>query len=95
MPYDHFYTRYREFTVRKQVVSRVEHEAGPIMEVDWAGPTMALVDPGTGEMSKACLFVARLPLGRPSHVEPTLDMKGDTCLRCHLHAFSCFGGSTA
>ena len=94
MSYDRFCKRYREFTVRKQVVSRVGHKAGRITEVDWAGPTMALVDPATGEVSKAYLFVACLPFSRLSYVEPTLDMRQDTWLRCHVHAFSYFGGST-
>lgn len=94
MSYDRFCKRYREFTVRKQVVSRVGHKAGRITEVDWAGPTMAVVDPATGEVSKAYLFVACLPFSRMSYVEPTLDMKQDTWLRCHVHAFSYFGGST-
>ena len=48
MSYDRFCKRYREFTVRKQVTSRVGHKAGRVTEVDWAGPTMALVDPGHG-----------------------------------------------
>lgn len=94
MSYDRFCKRYREFTVRKQVTSRVGHKAGRVAEVDWAGPTMALVDPATGEVSKVHLFVACLPLGRLSYVEPTLDMKQDTWLRCHAHAFSYFGGPT-
>ena len=94
MSYDRFCKRYREFTVRKQVVSRVGHKAGRIMEVDWAGPTMRLVDPATGEVSKVYLFVACLPFSRMSYVEPTLDMKQDTWLRCHVHAFAYLGGST-
>lgn len=94
MSYDRFRECYRGFTVRKQVVSRVGHRAGRILEVDWAGPTMSLVDPATGEVSKVFLLVARLPLGRLSHVEPTLDMRGDTWLRCHVHAFAHMGGST-
>ena len=85
MSYDRFCKRYRGFTVRKQVVSRVGHKAGRVMEVDWAGPTMAVVDPATGEVSKAYLFVACLPFSRMSWVEPTLDMKQDTWLRCHAH----------
>ena len=93
MSYDRFCKRYRGFTVRKQVVSRVGHKAGRIMEADWAGPTMALVDPATGEVSKAYLFVACLPFSRMSWVEPTLDMKQDTWLRCHVHAFGYFGGA--
>lgn len=94
MSYDRFCKRYREFTVRKQVVSRVGHKAGRIMEVDWAGLTMAVVDPATGEVSRVHLFVACLPFSRMSYVEPTLDMKQDTWLRCHVHAFSYLGGST-
>lgn len=93
MSYDRFCKRYREFTVRKQVVSRVGHKAGRTMEVDWAGPTMRLVDPATGEVSKVYLFVACLPFSRMSYVEPTLDMKQDTWLRCHVHAFAYFGGA--
>ena len=94
MSYDRFCKRYREFTVRRQVVSRVGHKAGRILEVDWAGPTMALVDPATGEVSKVYLFVACLPFSRLSYVEPTLDMGQDTWLRCHVHAFAYIGGST-
>lgn len=75
-------------------MSRVGHRAGRILEVDRAGPTMSLVDPATGEASKVFLLVACPPLGRLSHVEPTLDMRGDTWLRCHVHAFAHMGGST-
>ena len=94
MSCDRFRERYRGFTVRRRVVSRVGHRAGGILEVDWAGPTMSLVDPATGEVSKAFPFVACLPLGRPSHVEPTLDMRGGAWLRCRVHAFAHTGGST-
>ena len=94
MSYDRFRKRHREFTVGRQVVSRVGHKAGRVLEVDWAGPTMALVDPATGEVSKVFLFVACLPFSRLSYVEPTLDMREDTWLRCHVHAFAYIGGST-
>lgn len=67
---DRFRKRCRGLTVRKQAVGRVGHKAGCIMEVDWAGPTIGLVDPAASEASKVCLFVARLPFSRPSRVEP-------------------------
>lgn len=94
MSYDRFCKRYRGFTVRRQVTSRVGHKAGRITEVDWAGSAMAVADPATGEASKVYLFVACLPLGRMSYVEPTPDMRQDTWLRAHVHAFEFFGGST-
>lgn len=55
---------------------------------------MALVNPAIGEITKVHLFVACLPFSRMSHVEPTLDMKQNTWLLCHVHAFEYFGGST-
>lgn len=55
---------------------------------------MWLVDPATGEVSKVYLFVACLPFSRLSYVEPTLDMKEDTWLRCRVRAFGYMGGST-
>ena len=85
--------RYREFTVRRSVVSRVGHKAGRVTEAGRAGPTMAVVDPATGEVSTACPFVARPPLSRMPWVEPTLDMRQDTWLRCHARAFGYFGGA--
>ena len=50
MSYDRFRKRHRELAVGRQVVSRVGHKAGRIVEVDWAGPTMQPVDPATGEV---------------------------------------------
>lgn len=94
MSYDRFCKRYRDFTVQKQVVSRVGHKAGRTLEVDWAGPTMELVNPATGEVTRVHLFVACLPFSRMSYVEATLDMKQDTWLRAHVHAFEYFGGAT-
>lgn len=94
MSYDRFCKRYRQYTVSRNVVSRVWHKAGRNMEVDWSGPTMRLVDPATGEVRKVYLFVACLPFSRYSYVEPTLDMKRDTWLLCHVHAFSFLGGAT-
>lgn len=94
MGYDRFCKSYQAFTVKNSVTSRVGHKAGRICEVDWSGPTMAVVDPQTGEIETVYLFVATLPFSRYSYVEPTLDMKQDTWLRCHIHMFEFFGGST-
>ena len=93
MGYDRFCKRYGEYTVSKQVTSRVGHKAGRVCEVDWSGPTMAVVDPATGEVSKVYLFVGTLPFSRYSYVEPTLDMAESTWLRCHVRMFEFFGGS--
>ena len=47
---------------------RIQHKPGDAMQVDWAGNTLDIHDPVTGEVSKAYLFVAVLPCSS----EPTL-----------------------
>ena len=56
---------------------------------------MELVDTATGEVRRVYLFVAVLPFSRLAFVEPCLDMRQDSWLRCHVAMFEAFGGSVA
>ncbi len=62
------------------------------MEVDWSGTAMRLSCEATGEVATAHLFVACLPYSQCSYVEATLDMRQNTWLTCHVHAWEFFGG---
>jgi transposase len=64
MSYDRFCRLYAEHATVSGATSRVGHKAGRSIEVDWSGPTMQLLDPTSGEMSKVYLFVACLPSPR-------------------------------
>lgn len=75
------------------MASRVGHKAAQTVEVDWAGPTMRLVDPVSGKAQKVYLFVACLPFSRYAFVEPTLDMRQNTWLAAHVAMFAFFSGS--
>lgn len=94
MGYDRFCKLYGAWVTRNSVTSRVARKAGQVTEVDWAGKTVPLVDPATGECGEAYLFVACLPFSRYAYVEACPDMREGAWLRCHVHAFDCFGGST-
>lgn len=93
--YTTFCRGYREFTVTQKVTNHLVHKPGQVMEVDWAGKTMRLVNKITGEVSKAYLFVACLPYSQYSYVCATLDMKQNTWLSCHVKAWDFFGGVAA
>lgn len=93
MGYDRFCKGYAEHVLISGAASRVGHKAGQTIEVDWAGPTMHLTDPVTGQHTKVYLFVACLPFSRYAFVEPTLDMKQGTWLSAHVAMFAWFGGS--
>lgn len=90
--YPTFCRGYHGFVTARNVTNHLEHKPGQVMEVDWSGTTMQIVDEFTGEVSKARLFVATLPYSQYSYVEATLDMKQNTWLKCHIHAWDFFGG---
>ena len=93
MSYDRFCRLYGEYAAVTGATSRVGHKAGRSVEVDWSGPTMQLLDPTTGEISKVYLFVACLPFSRYAFVEATLDMRQESWLRAHTAMFDFFGGT--
>ena len=88
MSYDRFCRLYGDYAAVSGATSRVGHKAGRSIEVGWSGPTMQLLDPTTGEISKVYLFVACLPFSRYAFVEATLDMRQESWLRAHVAMFS-------
>lgn len=91
--YATFSRGYSAYTKTKGVTNHLTHRPAQAMEVDWSGSTMALIDPLTGEVTKAHLFVAVLPYSQYAYAEATLDMKQNTWLQCHINAFNFFGGA--
>ena len=62
------------------------------MEVDWAGGTLPITDPLTGETVSAYLFVSVLPCSCYAYAELCSDMQSENWLLCHVHAYEYFGG---
>lgn len=94
MGYTKFCNGYADYTVVNKLTNHLEHKPGIVTEVDWSGPTMNYVDTSTGEVMTIYLFVGTLPYSQYSYVEPTLDMKMDTFIRCHIRMFEYFEGVT-
>lgn len=90
--YSKFCDDYASFVAKRELTNHLIHKPGVRCEVDWSGPTMKYMEPLTGEIIKVYLFVATLPYSQYSYVEPCLDMKQDTWLRCHIHMYQFFGG---
>lgn len=88
-----FTKNYKKYTANKNYTSHIEHKPGLVIEVDWSGPTMNYVDPDTGEIITAYLFVATMPYSQKSYVEATTNMNEQTWLSCHVNMFEFFGGT--
>ncbi|MBP1920200.1 IS21 family transposase [Youngiibacter multivorans] len=92
MGYTKYCRGYQDHTVSNKLTNHLEHRPGVKAEVDWSGPTMSYTDMQTGEVITAYLFVGTLPYSQYSYVEPCLDMKQNTWLRCHVHMYEYFNG---
>lgn len=93
--YSRFCQLYRAWAGSKRVVMRFEHKAGEKIFVDFAGPTMEIIDPLTGVVSKAQVFVAAIGASSYTfaHAVPGQDIA--SWLSCQVRAFRYFGGVSA
>ena len=92
--YTQFCEKYRRWARITKATMRIHHKPGDAMEVDWAGNTLPIFDPVTGDMTEAYLFVAVLPCSCFAYVELCNDMKQENWLLCHVHAYAYFDGVT-
>lgn len=90
--YSKYCDDYSKYVKCNEITNHLEHKPGERCEVDWSGPTMKIVHPDTGEITKVYLFVSCLTYSHYAYVEPTLDMKMDTWLRCHIRMYEFFEG---
>lgn len=91
--YSFFCEQYRRWASTTKATMRISRTPADICEVDWAGDTMDYIDPDTGEIRKAYLFVASLSYSVYSYVEAFGDMKLPNWIEAHVHAFAFFKGT--
>jgi transposase len=93
--YSWFCDQYRKYrkAVGRGVSLYHERKAGELMEVDWAGKTLAcIVDAVTGEVTEAHFFVATLGYSHYPYVEAFPNEKEQNWIRAHVNALTYFGG---
>lgn len=90
--YSWYCERYRAWQGTLDLVMRQEHRYGERLFVDWAGDTMGVVTPGTGEVRPAYLFVAVMGASNYLYAETSFSCGTHEFLSAHSRAFSYFGG---
>jgi len=93
------YSRYCELYTRWEgklsPVMRQRHPAGERLFVDYAGHTVDVVCPKTGEVRKAQIFVATLGASSYTYVEASWTQSLPDWISSHVRAFEFFGGVAA
>jgi hypothetical protein len=90
--YSRFCDRYREFERRLSPVMRQHHVAGDKVFVDYSGKKIAIVDPSTGEVRDAEIFVAVLGASNYTYAEATWTQTLPDWIEAHVRMFCFFGG---
>ncbi|MFZ0159596.1 MAG: IS21 family transposase [Kineosporiaceae bacterium] len=90
--YQRFTHLYRQWVKVTGATMRIVRKPGERIEVDWAGDTMTYIDPGSGAVSQAYLFVAALSYSAYYYIEAFADMTLSSWLDAHVSAFEAFGG---
>ena len=90
--YSQFCKLYRGWAKKLDVSLRQEHRAGEKLFVDYAGQSLPIVDPVTGEITEAQIFLATLGASNYTFAEATLARDLPSWISSHVHAFEFFGG---
>ena len=69
-----------------------EHKAGEEIEVDWAGSTITYIDPLTGNIHQAHIFVSVLPASNYPFAHAYGDERLPNWIDAHVRAFEYYGG---
>ena len=92
--YSRFCELYRRWDRKQEVVLRQEHRAGEKLFVDYAGQTIAVQDPATGEVREAQLFVSVLGASNYTYAEATWTQGLGDWIGSHMRAFEFYNGVT-
>jgi len=92
--YSQFCVLHRSWTQTLDVSMRQVHRAGEKLFVDYAGMTMPVVDPATGETHAAQIFVAALGASQYIYAEATRTQQLPDWIASHVRTFEHLGGVT-
>jgi transposase len=90
--YSHFCELYRQWARKLKISMRQTHKAGEKLFVDYAGHTLPIVNPHTGEIVEAQIFVAVLGASSYTFAEATMSQNLQDWLGSHRRAFEFLGG---
>ncbi len=90
--YTQFCHFYNEAKKRLDVTLRQHHRAAEKVFTDYAGATVAIIDPKTGMKTPVYLFVACLGASNYTYAEGVLSMSLPSWIDSHIHTFEFFGG---
>ncbi|MDK2901871.1 MAG: hypothetical protein PWR14_775 [Thermosediminibacterales bacterium] len=92
--YSQFCDYYLRWRKSRNISMHQIHRVGEKTFVDWAGPTMKVVDRTTGECKDAYIFVGALGASDLLYAEAACSQELESWINVHIHMFEYFQGVT-
>jgi transposase len=92
--YSQYCDLYRRYARKLDPPMRQNHKAGEKLFVDYAGDTVPITDPETGEVRQAQVFVATMGASSYTYAEAQPSQEMPHWIGGHIRAFMFFGGVT-
>jgi len=92
--YTQFCELYNRWSGHKKVTMRQRHRAGVNTFIDYSGTKLPLIDPSTGEVREASIFVSSAGAAGLIYAEATLTQQLPDWIASHIRMFEYYGGST-
>ena len=79
---------------KSRATMHIPRKAGQQIEVDWAGDPAKIIDPDTGEITEAWIFVGVMTYSQYAFVEAFINEQQKSWITAHVHMYEFFGGVT-
>ncbi|MCY3630615.1 MAG: IS21 family transposase [Bacteroidetes bacterium] len=89
--YGHFCACYKKWCKAQKITMRLEHKAGEKLYVDFAGKTVEILDPVTGDLWNAQVFVAAMGGSHYTYVEVVPDQSTRSWIDAHVRCLEFLG----
>ena len=77
---------------KRRATMHINRKPAEQVEVDWAGDPAHIIDPDTGEILDAQIFVGVMTYSQYPYVEAFMDQKQASWIAAHIHMYEYFGG---
>jgi len=91
--YSQFCWHISKLLIDPELSMHIEYKAGERLFTDYAGDTMPITDPRTGEITPAYIFVSCLGASNYIYIESTENMQAANWIGSHIRALEFYGGS--
>lgn len=92
--YSQFCYHIQQDEQKRRATMHINRKPGEQIEVDWAGDPAHIIDPDTGEVTDAHLFVGVMTYSQYAYVEAFINEKQQAWITAHVHMYEFFGGVT-